>query len=45
MAAAQQERAAMRLGEATLLEMYRVMLLSRRLDERSWALHRQGKIA
>jgi len=45
MAAVQQERAAMRLGEATLLEMYRVMLLSRRLDERSWALHRQGKIA
>ncbi len=45
MSAAQQERAAARLGETTLIEMYRVMLLSRRLDERSWALHRQGKIA
>ncbi len=33
------------LSEDTLLEMYRVMLLSRRLDERAWALHRQGKIA
>jgi 2-oxoisovalerate dehydrogenase E1 component alpha subunit len=28
----------------TLLEMYWQMLLSRRLDERSWLLHRQGKI-
>jgi 2-oxoisovalerate dehydrogenase E1 component alpha subunit len=28
-----------------LLEMYRVMLLARRLDERAWVLHRQGKIA
>jgi 2-oxoisovalerate dehydrogenase E1 component alpha subunit len=34
-----------RLGESTLLEMYSTMLLSRRLDERAWALHRQGKIA
>jgi 2-oxoisovalerate dehydrogenase E1 component alpha subunit len=25
--------------------MYRVMLLSRRLDERAWVLHRQGKIS
>lgn len=33
------------LSEDTLLEMYRIMLLSRRLDERAWALHRQGKIA
>ncbi len=33
------------LGEAALLEMYTTMLLSRRLDERAWALHRQGKIA
>lgn len=33
------------LGEPTLLEMYYTMLLSRRLDERAWALHRQGKIA
>ncbi len=33
------------LPEETLLEMYWFMLLSRRLDERAWALHRQGKIA
>ncbi|NDJ59677.1 MAG: thiamine pyrophosphate-dependent dehydrogenase E1 component subunit alpha [Chloroflexi bacterium] len=33
------------LNEQTLREMFWVMLLSRRLDERSWALHRQGKIA
>jgi 2-oxoisovalerate dehydrogenase E1 component alpha subunit len=35
----------MGLPKETLLEMYRVMLLSRRLDERAWVLHRQGKIA
>jgi 2-oxoisovalerate dehydrogenase E1 component alpha subunit len=29
----------------TLLEMYRVMLMARRLDERAWIMHRQGKIA
>ena len=28
-----------------LLDMYYKMLLSRRLDERMWVLHRQGKIA
>lgn len=28
-----------------LREMYRTMLLARRLDERAWVLHRQGKIA
>src|SRR5574338_977172 len=37
-------RASSRLREETLLEMFWIMLLSRRLDERSWALHRQGKI-
>lgn len=37
-------RASSRLSEKTLLEMFWFMLLSRRLDERSWALHRQGKI-
>ncbi len=26
-------------------EMYRMMLLARRVDERAWVLHRQGKIA
>ncbi len=35
----------MSLANETLLEMYWVMLLSRRLDERAWILHRQGKIA
>ncbi len=33
------------LPHEMLREMYWSMLLSRRLDERSWALHRQGKIA
>ena len=33
------------LAPETLLEMYWIMLLARRLDERTWALHRQGKIA
>lgn len=33
------------LPEATLREMYYAMLLARRVDERAWALHRQGKIA
>ncbi len=38
-------RASARLGEPALLDMFWIMLLSRRLDERAWALHRQGKIA
>jgi 2-oxoisovalerate dehydrogenase E1 component alpha subunit len=38
-------RASSRLSEQTLREMFWIMLLSRRLDERAWALHRQGKIA
>lgn len=42
MAVAQEERT---LTTDTLLEMYWTMLLSRRLDERAWVLHRQGKIA
>lgn len=33
------------LTQETLLEMYWIMVLSRRLDERAWVLHRQGKIA
>lgn len=33
------------LAPADLLEMYWHMLRSRRLDERAWTLHRQGKIA
>ncbi|HVU11917.1 MAG TPA: thiamine pyrophosphate-dependent dehydrogenase E1 component subunit alpha [Phototrophicaceae bacterium] len=38
-------RASAQLSEQTLLEMFWTMLLSRRLDERAWALHRQGKIS
>lgn len=33
------------LSKETLLEMYWMMLLSRRLDERAWIMHRQGRIA
>jgi 2-oxoisovalerate dehydrogenase E1 component alpha subunit len=33
------------LSPDRLLEMYYKLLLSRRLDERMWVLHRQGKIA
>ncbi len=33
------------LTNESLLEMYWMMLLARRLDERAWVLHRQGKIA
>lgn len=35
----------MAVSEADLREMYWTMLLARRLDERAWILHRQGKIA
>lgn len=34
----------MDLSKETLLEMFYAMLRSRRLDERAWVLHRQGKI-
>lgn len=33
------------LTKEDLLEMYWTMLLARRIDERAWVLHRQGKIA
>ena len=33
------------LTKESLLEMYRIMLLARRTDERAWVLHRQGRIA
>lgn len=33
------------LTEEQLLEMYENMLLARKLDERMWVLHRQGKVA
>ncbi|GAP15405.1 branched-chain alpha-keto acid dehydrogenase E1 component [Longilinea arvoryzae] len=35
----------MALSAETKREMYWMMLLARRLDERAWVLHRQGKIA
>ncbi len=35
----------MTLSNALKKEMFWVMLLARRLDERAWVLHRQGKIA
>ncbi len=35
----------MKLSSELKQEMYWMMLLSRRLDERAWVLHRQGKIA
>lgn len=33
------------LDPRTLIEMYWLMVRARRLDERTWVLHRQGKIA
>lgn len=33
------------VSKKTSLEMYWTMLLARKLDERAWVLHRQGKIA
>jgi 2-oxoisovalerate dehydrogenase E1 component alpha subunit len=35
----------MDLAQEMRLEMFWMMLLARRLDERAWVLHRQGKIA
>ena len=40
-----QEDLQLDLNEESLLEMYGLIVLSRRLDERTWVLHRQGKIA
>src|SRR5215475_6238347 len=39
------EKPSASLSDETLLDMYWAMLISRRVDERAWALHRQGKIA
>ncbi len=33
------------LDASLKLDMFWVMLLARRMDERAWVLHRQGKIA
>jgi len=40
-----QEGLQLDLNKESLLEMYGLIVLSRRLDERTWVLHRQGKIA
>ena len=39
------EEHATSLTKDDLLKMYWMMLLARRIDERAWVLHRQGKIA
>lgn len=39
------EKTPIKQSNKTLLEMYWTMLLSRKLDERAWVIHRQGKIA
>lgn len=39
------ERPSDNLTDDQLLEMYWAMLISRRVDERAWILHRQGRIA
>jgi len=41
--ALQLENAALELSDTRALALFRCMLLSRRLDERMWALNRQGK--
>ena len=35
---------ALGLGHDDLIEMYRLMVLARKLDERMWALNRQGRV-
>ena len=35
---------ALGLTNEDLLELYRLMLLARKLDERMWALNRQGRV-
>ncbi len=41
----QLDDAGLSLDDETLLEMYWQMIRARRTDERTWVLHRQGKIA
>ncbi len=42
-AAAEADHIALGLSDGQLLDMYRTMLLARRLDDRMWALNRQGR--
>lgn len=45
MTSVSEQRYSSQLGQEDLLDMFWTMLLARRLDERTWALHRQNKIA
>ena len=38
------DHTALGLDNDDLIEMYRLMLLARKLDERMWALNRQGRV-
>lgn len=38
------DHSALGLSNDQLIEMYRTMLLARKLDERVWALNRQGRV-
>ncbi|VAV98298.1 Branched-chain alpha-keto acid dehydrogenase, E1 component, alpha subunit, partial [hydrothermal vent metagenome] len=38
------DHTALGLSDEDLLDLYRKMLLARRLDERMWALNRQGRV-
>ena len=38
------DHTALSLSNDDLLELYRTMLLARRIDERMWALNRQGRV-
>jgi 2-oxoisovalerate dehydrogenase E1 component len=38
------DHSALGLSDDELIDMYRMMLLSRKLDERVWALNRQGRV-
>ena len=38
------DHSALGLSDEQVIEMYRTMLLARKLDERVWALNRQGRV-
>ena len=40
-----QDHRALGLSDEQIVEMYRVMLMARRVDDRMWALQRQGRAA
>ena len=39
-----QDHTSLGLGDDQVIEMYRTMLRARRLDDRMWALNRQGRV-